>query len=73
MLNSAEDAIGGIADPASESDDPVKAAVDMLSQAQSMEQNGGSCTGCLPTVNQENPGDEHGQPPGRPSGRAVTS
>jgi MFS family permease len=62
-LNSAEDATGGIADPASESDDPVKAAVDMLSQAQSMEQNGGSCTGCLPPVNQENPGDEHDQPP----------
>lgn len=64
VLLSAEDATSGIADPNSESDDPVKAAVDMLSQAQSMEQNDGSCTGCLPTINPENPGNEHDPAPG---------
>jgi hypothetical protein len=63
VLSSAESATGGDAYHAStENEPPIEAAVDMLGQAQSMEENGGSCAGCQTPGNQEIPNDQQDDP-----------
>jgi hypothetical protein len=63
VLSSAQSATGGDAYQAStENEPPIEAAVDMLSQAQSVEENGGSCAGCQTPGNQEIPNDQQDDP-----------
>ena len=63
VLSSAENATGRYANPGSaDNESPLDAAVDMLSQAQTMEENGGSCAECQTPENQEIPNDQQDDP-----------